>query len=154
MFTGKLADVKLSVSKFAKAFGLDLSKGQYAIIDYDTISDTEVFIARAADRVAQYIKNLGAGTGLSDADREYSEKATGGLITLDAKSLKRLLTDLRKGAVNKIETYMSTKEKLNKSLGGNRSALDFSPDIVVKDPSVPMGRDAAVNEFLKKSLGF
>ena len=149
MFIGKLADVKLSVSKFAKTFGLDLSEGKYAIIDYDTISDTEVFIARAADRVAQYIKNLGAGTGLSDADREYSEKATGGLITLDAKSLKRLLTDLRKGAVNKIETYMGTKEKLNKSLGGNRSALDFFPDIVVKDPSVPMGRDAAVNEFLK-----
>ena len=44
---------------------------------------------------------------------------------------------------------MGTKEKLNKSLGGNRSALDFFPDIVVKDPSVPMGRDAAVNEFLK-----
>ena len=146
MFTGKLAEVKLSISKYAKEFGLDISD----LIGDDTITNTEEFMTRAADRVAQYIKNLGAGTGLSDADREYSERAVGGQIKLDAKTLKRLLTSLRRAAENKVTTYMNTKEKLSKSLGkGNQSALDFFPDIVAKDPSVPMGRDTVVNEFLK-----
>ena len=41
-----------------------------------------------AGNVGRLIKQFGAGTGLSDADRQYAEKMAGGKITLDVKALK------------------------------------------------------------------
>jgi hypothetical protein len=44
-----------------------------------------------AQNVGKIIKQFGSGTGLSDADREYATKMAAGLITLDEKSLRKIL---------------------------------------------------------------
>jgi hypothetical protein len=44
-----------------------------------------------ANNVGRLIKQFGAGTGLSNADREYAEKMAGGKITLDDKAINRIL---------------------------------------------------------------
>ena len=123
MFTGALGQVKLNVAKAASAFGVDIA-------DPNTIANTEVYIAESATRVADYIVNLGAGTGLSDKDKEYAEKVVGGSITADAESLKRLLKILKENAETKIESYNKVYKKVETSLGDNASSvLAFYPSV-------------------------
>jgi len=127
MFSGALAEVKLNVSRYAKAFGADLSS-------LDGITDTETYAAMAATRVADYITNLGSGTGLSDADLKFSKQVVGADITADASSLKYLLEQLRKGAVNKINKYNQVREDVRAGLGeGQGGVLTFFPAIKVPE---------------------
>ena len=51
-----------------------------------------------AIEVGRIIKLFGAGTGLSDADREYAEKIVAGNITMTEEAMRRLL------AMSKIAT--------------------------------------------------
>lgn len=122
MFTGTGANLKLQVSKATRAFGID-------VVDPSTIADTEVYIATSAERVADYITNLGAGTGLSDKDLEFAKKVVGGEITADAVSLKRMLKNLKEGANRKISTYLDTRTRLEKELGANKGVLSYFPNI-------------------------
>jgi tetratricopeptide (TPR) repeat protein len=130
MFTGALANVKLNVSRYAKAFGIDLG-------DLEGITNTETYAAMAATRVADYITNLGAGTGLSDADREFAQAVVAGNVTADASSLKRILTSLRDGAVNKINKYNKVREDVRSGLGeGQKGVLNFFPAVQVPEGGV------------------
>ena len=81
--SGLAADVRVT---FGKA--LQLAGFNYADED---IANTEAYVASSASRTAQIIKAFGAGTGLSDADREYAAKAAAGKIELTEKSLRRIL---------------------------------------------------------------
>lgn len=81
--SGLAADVRVT---FGKA--LQLAGFNYADED---IANTEAYVASSAQRTAQIIKAFGAGTGLSDADREYAAKAAAGKIELTEKSLRRIL---------------------------------------------------------------
>lgn len=94
IISGPFADERTQLAKFGQALGLTTDEFNARI------TDTEAFKAEAAKRVANIIKAFGAGTGLSDADREYATKAAAGDITLDEKSLRRLLGIARKGAYN------------------------------------------------------
>mgnify|MGYP003639060955 CR=1 FL=1 len=122
MFTGTAANLKLQVAKATRAFGVD-------VVDPETIADTEVYIAASASRVADYITNLGAGTGLSDKDLTFAKQVVGGEISADATSLKRMLRNLKEGAERKISTYLTTKERLAKSLGSQAAVLDYFPTL-------------------------
>ena len=130
MFTGALANVKLNVSRYATAFGVDLG-------NLDGITSTETYVAMAATRVADYITNLGAGTGLSDADREFAQAVVAGNVTANASSLKRILTSLRSGAVNKINKYNEVREEVRSGLGsGQQGVLNFFPAIQIPEGGV------------------
>lgn len=130
MFTGALANVKLNVNRYAMAFGIDLG-------DLEGITNTETYAAMAATRVADYITNLGAGTGLSDADREFAQAVVAGNVTADASSLKRILTSLRSGAVNKINKYNEVREDVRSGLGkGQQGVLNFFPAVAVPEGGV------------------
>jgi hypothetical protein len=130
MFTGALANVKLNVNRYAKTFGIDLG-------DLEGITNTETYAAMAATRVADYITNLGAGTGLSDADREFAQAVVAGNVTADASSLKRILSSLRDGAVNKIKKYNKVREDVRSGLGdGQKGVLNFFPAVQVPEGGV------------------
>jgi hypothetical protein len=47
------------------------------------------------------IKQFGAGTGLSNADREYAEKMAGGQITLTESALRKII-DINDRAANRV----------------------------------------------------
>jgi len=83
IFSGTGAKVKLAFNKFLKLGGMKLG-GQ-------TIENTETFAANAGSLVGKIIKQFGAGTGLSDADREFAMKIAGGDISLDEQSIRKLL---------------------------------------------------------------
>lgn len=74
--TGAVADWRLTA---AKLFGLSP----------DQVANTETFRATVGREVLSNIKALGANP--SNADRDYIERVSGGQITLDEASLRRIL---------------------------------------------------------------
>ena len=145
MFTGAGAEIKLNIARYAEALGLS---GNY-LVDPASIVDTEAYMANAGQRVAEYIVNLGAGTGLSDEDRKYAQEVVAGKITVSAETLKRLLKELKQGAQNKINSYKQTRSRVAKSLGkdGEAALAWFPEDFYVDDGPAPV-RSSAAQSFL------
>jgi hypothetical protein len=124
MFTGSLANVNLQVNKFLKAVGYP--------VDNVPIENTEAFLAESAKRVADYITNLGAGTGLSDKDLAFTTKVVAGDITLDETTIKRMLEEFRREASRKIENYNKIRSSVSNKLGDeNQAALAFYDPVFV-----------------------
>lgn len=71
----------------------------------EPIANTQAFSANMAQNVGRVIKQFGAGTGLSNADREYAEKMAGGKVTLDSKAIERILDINERAARNVIAAH-------------------------------------------------
>lgn len=74
--SGTLGDARLVV---AKALGLDGA------------AETQAFFSQMGTETAEAIRSFGAGTGLSDADREYAAGIAGGSIKLTPEAIKKIL---------------------------------------------------------------
>ena len=158
MFTGALANTKVEILKLAKAFGIPLGD-----ID-EKITNNELYAAEAGKRVAAYITNLGAGTGLSDEDRKYAEKVTAGLATYSSAALKELLGRMEQGARRSIKEYEASYQRVAGKLKGDAGgALAFfpetfsidEPEIVVNPSLTPAGIELLnqVEEDIKNEQG-
>ena len=124
MFTGTTANVELGVKKFLNDIGIS--------VDPKGVMATEVFMAESAKRIAEYITNLGAGTGLSDKDLEFTQKVVAGNVTLSADTIKRVLEEYKAAAIRKIEGYNSIRSTVQGRLGAeNEAALDLYSVITV-----------------------
>jgi hypothetical protein len=77
-------------AKVALNFGRALSQIGFKAAE-DPVANTQAYAANAGNLVGQVIKQFGSGTGLSDADRQYAERIAAGDITMDEKSLRKLL---------------------------------------------------------------
>ena len=75
-----------------------------------SVGATQAYTATLGNLVGQIIKQFGAGTGLSDADREYALGIAGGNINLDEYALRKIL-DIQKrvqiAIINKHNTKAS-----------------------------------------------
>jgi hypothetical protein len=121
MFTGYGATFRMDVARAARVAGIDIS-------DADQIENTEEYAALAGNRVAKYITNLGAGTGLSDKDREFAEKVVAGNVAVSPETMRRLLTTIRKQDVRTIKQYNTLRGAVDNELkGSEKSAMAFYP---------------------------
>ena len=93
--TGTLADARLTVAKALSPFG----------INQDNAANTEVLRAQLAIPVLSLVKQLGSGAGISNADRDFAEKAAGGSITLTPQAILRLTEIGRKASKSAISNY-------------------------------------------------
>lgn len=107
-FTGMGAGAKAWGSRAAeaigKAFGLDWSS--------DAQANTAALQSAMAQRVLPLVKNLGAGTGISNADREYAEKAAGGNIEVGEKAMRRILDIGERAARATIKRYGEETDRM------------------------------------------
>jgi len=143
MFTGAGAELKLNIARYARTFGVD-------VVDPSTIADTEAYVAESGRRVAQYITNLGAGTGLSDADREYAEKVVAGNITVDKEALKRLLGVIKASSQRTIKNYRSLRTSVEKELGeANKGSLALYGNIFVDEGPTQEPAGAGLSDAAK-----
>lgn len=71
----------------------------------DPVANTQAFSAVMAQNVGKIIKQFGAGTGLSDADREYAAKMAGGLVALDEAALRKIIEIGDRAARNVIKKH-------------------------------------------------
>jgi hypothetical protein len=99
---GAGADLRLGMQKVGALLGLDPSAAE----------NTETFRSAIAPVVLAAVKGLGAGTGISNADRDFAEKAAGGNITLEPNSIRRLLDIGQRAAEAKIKNFKETLDKV------------------------------------------
>lgn len=105
--SGAPAQVALGFAKWAKALGFDADP---------SVANTEAFRSNMAQQVLSSVKALGAGTGISNADRDYAEKAAGGSIALDDQTMYRLMNIQKAAATN---TLLSHNELLKRNAGAS-----------------------------------
>lgn len=105
--SGASANVALGIAKWAQALGMDADPA---------VANTETFRASMAQQTLATVKALGAGTGISNADREFAEKAAGGSITLDDHTMQRLIDITKLAAAN---TLVGHKQLMDKNSRGS-----------------------------------
>lgn len=116
MKSGISGDMGLALAKAGKALGLN---------DADpSIANTEQYRAQLAQTVLASIKPLGTGSGVSDKDREYAEKAAGGAISLDDNTMRRVLMIGQQAAANTILNHQELVNKNRKASGALGADLD------------------------------
>ena len=127
MITGAGADFLVNLNQSLKTVGIDAG---YA----DAAANSQAFTANMAGNVGKLIKQFGAGTGLSDADREFAKDMAGGRISLDAKAINRILDINERAARNVITRH-------NKDVKGIKTNIplevEMPPEIKTPSVSVP-----------------
>jgi hypothetical protein len=121
MITGAGADFLVNLNQGLKTAGIDAG---YA----DASANSQAFAANMAGNVGKLIKQFGAGTGLSDADREFAKDMAGGRISLDSKAINRILDINEKAARNTITRH-------NKDVKGIKTNIPLE---VEPPPSAPV----------------
>jgi len=126
IITGFGANQRLDIAKLNKLLGFE-DKG-------DAIANTEVFRSSMAPTVATLLKATVGSTQISNTDRDFAEKAAGGQITLDAKSINRLLDVTHRMSMTAIDKH---QDLLSGVWGNNKAAnamfgidLNIPPDKV------------------------
>lgn len=98
VITGAGADYRLALGKAMNLAGAS---------DAETIANTETLAADLAKNTLDAIKQsgLGSGTGFSNADRAFLERAVGGQITLQKETIDRLATLAHRAAEKSAERW-------------------------------------------------
>lgn len=121
MITGAGADFLVNLNQGLKTAGIDMGYG-------DAAANSQAFTANMAGNVGKLIKQFGAGTGLSDADREFAKDMAGGRISLDAKAINRILDINERAARNSITRH-------NKDVKGIKTNIPLEVEMPVAAPS-------------------
>lgn len=95
MVTGFGANQIVGIGQALKQAGIDFGG--------DATANAQAYTATMAQNVGKIIKQFGAGTGLSDADREYATKMAGGSIAIDEKAIRKILDINERAARNIIQ---------------------------------------------------
>jgi hypothetical protein len=98
--TGAGAEQILGLQKVGALLGLPSDK----------IVNTETFRAAIAPQVAAILKSTVGTANISNTDREFAEKAVGGNITLDGKTIARLLDIMERASVGQLEGHRKRLE--------------------------------------------
>lgn len=113
--SGTLGDVRLTVAKVLGLAGAE---------------ESQAYFAGIGQQVAERIKAFGAGTGLSDSDRDYAKLIAGGKTDLTPSALKRIVQINNESARRVINNYRERRTFLSKK---EPSVLDYFPDIVASE---------------------
>ena len=111
--SGTLAEKRTAA---ARAFGMD-------------VAATEAFFAGIGDQVAERITQFGAGTGLSDADRQYAKKIVGGEETFSKEGIEKIMRINDETARDMVRLYGEERTRLAKK---EPEVLDYYPEINIE----------------------
>lgn len=123
MITGAGADFLVNLNQGLKTVGIDAGLA-------DAAANSQAFTANMAGNVGKLIKQFGAGTGLSDADREFAKDMAGGRIALDAKAINRILDINEKAARNTINRH-------NKDVAVIKTNIPLTVEMPEAAPAAP-----------------
>ncbi len=143
--TGTGAEFRLQFAKAMKLAGLS---------DSDAPEITESLATDLASNTLDSIKasGLGGGTGFSNADRDFLEKAKGGKITLEKETLLRLSTLAHRAAENTAKRWNARVKQIpNSALEGTgvtREEVHVQP--LKGGPSAQAGTVAPFNDAEKE----
>lgn len=133
IFSGAGADVRLKLAKVADFLGVPGA---------DKIENTEAFGAAIGGRVLSLVKGLGAGTGISNADRDFARDMAGGNVKLNEGSIRRILDIGEQAARFKINSHNDNAGKMiksNEALKGYGDVYRVEAPGSYKKPATPAG---------------
>jgi len=145
VITGTGADFRLGVGKALNLVGAS---------DNETIANTEGLMIGMAQNTLDAIKasGLGGGTGFSNADRDFLEKAAGGKINLETATINRLADLAHRSAERSAERWNArVKEIPNSAIEGtgiSTEPVGVAPAFGAKQPA-----KRPVDDLLKKYGG-
>lgn len=122
VFSGAFADKKLYLAKVAESLGVP---------DAGAIKNTEAYGAAIGSRVASMVKAFGSGTAISDGDRRFAAAMAGGQVTLDEKSMRRILDIGEAAARGKIDQHNALADKI---VGANDALKKARDTYIVQAP--------------------
>jgi hypothetical protein len=120
----------------------------------DAAQNSQAYGALMATNTAKIIKQFGAGTGLSDADREYALKAAAGDIKMDEKAIRKILTinnTASQNAINKHNKMVKTVEAKTNTI------LPYAVEVTDYTAGIPSATDTTAKKgtkTLNKIFGF
>jgi len=117
MVTGFGADFLVSAGQALKQVGIDLNS--------DATANAQTYAATLAGNVGRLISLFGAGTGLSNADREYAAQMAGGKINLDERALRRILDINERSARNVITKHNANVDRFK---AGDEFKIETPPE--------------------------
>lgn len=142
MPTGLGADIHVYLSRVGAFLGLPY-RGKSA-------ADAQAYMIDAGKLVAEQIKDFGSGTGLSDADRLYSERIQGADINMQKEALQEILELRTSEAIYVMNTYNTARNKLM-SKKGREGASAVYPEMVYDTPSISSGAQSYLNLVVPQS---
>ena len=101
----------------------------------ELVANTESYMATTAANVGRMIKQFGAGTGLSDADRDYAAQMAAGKITLDETSIRKILDINDRASLNIINRHNQRVSKI--APGATMTDLNVPAPEPYKPPEKP-----------------
>jgi hypothetical protein len=126
MLTGVGAEFFVPLNQALNQYGMDFGKG-------DAAKNSQAFGALMAKNTAAIIKNFGAGTGISDADRIYAKQAAAGDITMDENAIREIIK------VND-RVARAAIAKHNKNVSGIQTNVPLTVDVRDYTAGIPEGR--------------
>lgn len=142
IISGAGADTMLGLQKVGAAIG---------VTDPDRIVNTETFRAAIAPQVASVLRSTVGTANISNTDREFAEKAAGGNITLDEKSISRLLDIMERASTKqlndhqkRVETVYADPEKYKRERALFGVDMPAEPEMAAPASAAPAG---AVRKF-------
>lgn len=100
---GAGADMRLGLQKIGALVG---------VADPAKIQNTETFRSAIAPQVAALMKATVGSTQISNADREFAEKAAGGAISLDQGTITRLLDIMERGNAAVLQRHQGVLDRV------------------------------------------
>ena len=138
VITGVGAEFFTTLNQALSQAGIDFGKA-------DAAQNSQAYGALMATNTARLIKNFGAGTGLSDADREYAKKAAAGDIKMDEKAIRRILDINNTAAKNAINLH-------NKNVANIKTNIPLSVNPADYSAGIPEGRSTTSAKRGQQSL--
>lgn len=103
IYSGAFAENQLALQKLGSFLG---------VADPAAIQNTETFRTQIKPIVLDTVKGLGAGSGVSNADRDFAMQAVGSDIKLDEGTIRRVLDITERSARAKIERHNSLASQM------------------------------------------
>jgi hypothetical protein len=139
--TGTGADFFVALNSGLKQAGIDFG---YA----DAAANSQAYSAALGANVGRIIKQFGAGTGLSDADRAYAEQMAAGKISINRAAIDKILDINDKAAKGVINRH-------NKAASGVKSQIPLTVDLPSEGSSGASGNneEALYQAYKRKQQG-
>jgi hypothetical protein len=126
MLTGVGANFFTTLNQGLSQAGIDFGLA-------DAAKNSQAYGALMAINTAKIIKNFGAGTGISDADRIYAKQAAAGDITMDENAIRKIIN------VND-RVAKAAIAKHNKNVSGIKTNIPLTVDPADYSAGIPEGR--------------
>lgn len=122
--TGAGAEFLVSFGKGLERLGFNLG---------DELDNSQAFLAAQASQVANIIKQFGAGTGLSDADREFATKAAAGDIAMSEDAIREIIRINETAYRNVVKDFNKSVEEIEKSQGSTGIPFELRVTLPPRD---------------------